>query len=142
MNIFHKVTLQTLKKNKTRTMVTVIGIILSAAMFCAVTTFTVSFRNFLLENAIYTEGSWHGKAEAVSYETVKDVKNNPQIDCAQGVQVLGYSELADSQNEFKPYLYVLGAEADAQSMLPIHIIAGRFPQKSGEFLLQVCDYPE
>ena len=32
MNIFNKVTLQSLKKNKTRTVVTIIGIILSAAM--------------------------------------------------------------------------------------------------------------
>ena len=32
MNVFNKVTLQSLKKNKTRTIVTIIGIILSAAM--------------------------------------------------------------------------------------------------------------
>ena len=38
MKIFRKVTLQTLKENKTRTTVTIVGIILSAAMICAVTT--------------------------------------------------------------------------------------------------------
>ena len=32
MNILNKVTLKSLKKNKTRTVVTVIGIVLSAAM--------------------------------------------------------------------------------------------------------------
>ena len=37
MNIFHKITLTNLKKNKTRTIVTIIGIILSTAMFTAVT---------------------------------------------------------------------------------------------------------
>ena len=35
MNVFHKYTLQNLKKNKTRTIVTIIGIILSVAMFSA-----------------------------------------------------------------------------------------------------------
>lgn len=37
MNIFQKVTLKTLRENRTRTLVTIIGIILSAAMFTAVT---------------------------------------------------------------------------------------------------------
>ncbi len=39
MNIMNKVTLQAMKKNRVRTIVTIIGIILSAAMFTAVTTF-------------------------------------------------------------------------------------------------------
>lgn len=43
MNVFNKVTLQSLKKNKTRTIVTIIGIILSAAMICAVTTLHAVF---------------------------------------------------------------------------------------------------
>ena len=36
MNIFHKVALQGLKKNRTRTFVTVIGVMLSAALLTAV----------------------------------------------------------------------------------------------------------
>lgn len=38
MNILSKVTWQSMWKNKTRTIVTIVGIILSAAMFTAVTT--------------------------------------------------------------------------------------------------------
>ena len=49
MNIFHKVTIQSLKQNKTRTTVTIIGIILSAAMICAVTTFISSIQNYILD---------------------------------------------------------------------------------------------
>lgn len=37
MNVFNKVTLESLKKNRTRTIVTIIGIMLSAAMICAST---------------------------------------------------------------------------------------------------------
>ena len=39
MNIFHKAALQELKKNRSRTLVTVIGVALSAALFTAVATF-------------------------------------------------------------------------------------------------------
>jgi len=42
MNVFNKVTLESLKKNRTRTIVTIIGIMLSAAMICASTTLVSS----------------------------------------------------------------------------------------------------
>ena len=78
MNIFNKVTLQSLKKNRTRTIVTIIGIILSAAMICAVTTFASSIYNYALDNAIYVDGDWHGSAEDIdskTYESIKDAPN-------------------------------------------------------------------
>ena len=46
MNIFNKVTLQSMKKSRTRTIVTVIGVVLSAAMITAVATFGVSLLFF------------------------------------------------------------------------------------------------
>lgn len=60
MNIFHKITLTNLKKNKTRTIVTIIGIILSTAMFTAVTSSISSLHAFMKEYTIDTEGSWQG----------------------------------------------------------------------------------
>ena len=53
MSIFKKVTLEILKKNKIRTIVTIIGIILSASMFTAVTTTISTLQNFMLRDAIY-----------------------------------------------------------------------------------------
>lgn len=47
MNIFNKVTLQSMKKSRTRTIVTIIGVILSAAMITAVATFAVSLQNYM-----------------------------------------------------------------------------------------------
>ena len=79
MNVFNKVTLQSLKKNKTRTIVTIIGIILSAAMICAVTTFASSIYNYALDNAIYVDGDWHGSAEDMSLETYEMIKNESKV---------------------------------------------------------------
>lgn len=49
MSILNKVTLQSLKKNKVRTIVTIIGIILSTAMFTAVTTSIASIRGYMIK---------------------------------------------------------------------------------------------
>ncbi|MFR8332908.1 MAG: hypothetical protein ACLU9S_11570 [Oscillospiraceae bacterium] len=46
MNVFHKVTRESLRKNRLRTIVTIVGVLLSAAMVCAVTTIVVSFQGF------------------------------------------------------------------------------------------------
>ena len=41
-NIFSVITLKTMRQNRTRTIVTIIGVILSTAMITAVTTFGMS----------------------------------------------------------------------------------------------------
>ena len=57
MNIFTKVTLKTMKQNPVRTLVTIIGIMISTAMFTAVTTFTISLLSFMLRTQVYEDGN-------------------------------------------------------------------------------------
>lgn len=135
MNIFAKVTWQAMWKNKTRTVVTIIGIILSAAMICAVTTFASSMRDFLIRGAEWEDGSWHGSHLDSSYAQFESIAASGEVQQAVYVQQLGYAEAMGSTNENKPYLYVLGAGDGAEGLLPIHLISGRFPENSGELLL-------
>ncbi|WP_286152456.1 hypothetical protein [Sporofaciens musculi] len=46
MNIFNKIALQGLRKNRTRTIVTIIGVVLSSLMITGVTTFGVYLESF------------------------------------------------------------------------------------------------
>ena len=135
MNVFNKVTLQSLKKNKTRTIVTIIGIILSAAMICAVTTFASSIYNYALDNAIYVDGDWHGSAEDMSLETYEMIKNESKVSNHVFAQQLGYAEIEGCINENKPYLFVLGASEGFSDMMPVHITSGKYPTSSSEILI-------
>ncbi len=135
MSVFNKVTLQSLKKNKTRTIVTVIGIMLSAAMICAVTTFASSFQNYILQNAIYTDGDWHGSESNTDYETYENVLISGKVENAVYTQQLGYAIAEGCKNEFKPYIYLLGASKGAENTLPIHITSGKYPTSSDEIIL-------
>lgn len=135
MNIFNKVTLQSLKKNRTRTIVTIIGIILSAAMICAVTTFASSFYNYVLDNAIYIDGDWHGSAEDVNFETYEMIKTETKVSNHVFAEHLGYAKIEGCINENKPYLFVLGASDGFSDMMPIHITSGRYPASSSEILI-------
>ncbi|MBE5766520.1 MAG: ABC transporter permease [Clostridiales bacterium] len=134
MNVFQKATLRVLKMNPARTVATIIGVVLSAAMICAVTTFTASFRNYLLEVAIYSDGDWHGEAENVDYAKYADILTDPKVENAIRMDYIGYAHIRNS-NEWKPYLFIAGLSDGAQNVLPIHIVDGTYPANSGEILL-------
>ena len=135
MNVFLRVALKSLWKNKTRTAVTVIGIILSAAMICAVTTFTSSIYNYALENAIYKYGDWHGSAQNLTFEELSAVTSAKKVKKAVYARQIGYAIAEGCLNEDKPYLYILGAEKNFEETMSIHLTSGRFPKNSGEILL-------
>ena len=134
MSVFSKVTIQSLRKNKLRTAVTIIGIVLSAAMICAVTTFASSIQNFALENAIYYDGNWHGKVETADYSEYKNFLDEKSLETVYYAQQLGYAKV-DSKNEYKPYLYVLGVDEGFRESMPLHLTEGRLPETSAEIVL-------
>lgn len=135
MNVFHKVTLQSLKKNPTRTVVTVIGIVLSAAMICAVTTFTSSMQRFAYNNAVYSNGDWHASALDVTAEEWRTFAANDRVESAVWGEKLGYALLEGGINEYKPYLCLMGVSENFFTQMPVHLTAGRLPQTPDEVLL-------
>ena len=134
MNVFQKVTLKTLKENKTRTLVTIIGILLSLSMFTAVTVSLSSFRNYYLNITIQREGNWHGAVPATEAE-LADLASDPAIDCVSFLTTMGYAPLLDSENPDKPYLFIGGLDENALEMLPLTVIEGRLPQNQSELLI-------
>ena len=135
MNVFHKVTLQSLKQNKTRTIVTIIGILLSVSMICAVTTLTASTQDYALRSAIYTYGDWHGSETDTDYAAYEEIAASGLIEQAIYLQQIGHARLQGITNEYKPYLYVVGASEGAEKILPVHITSGSYPASSNELLL-------
>lgn len=134
MNIFSRVTLRTLRKNRTRTIVTIVGIILSAAMFTAVATSITSLQRYLHECAVYLEGNWHVSFDSMPAAEMEQLNGDDLVERAFYAQTLGYAAV-DSENEYKPYLYVLGADEAFFEQMPVHLTEGRLPENSGELLL-------
>lgn len=135
MNIFAKVTLQTLKKNRVRTIVTIIGIILSCAMITAVAALAQSFSGYMLDVGIYEKGNWHGAAYSLSWSQYENIRKDEEISFATYAQLMGYARV-ESENPDKPYLYVIGGEKETFfENMPVHLVTGRLPQNSQEILI-------
>lgn len=134
MNVFHKVTLKSLAINKTRTIVTIIGIILSVSMITAVTTLISSLQNYMLRNAIYAEGDWHGGFYDADRKTVEEIRSNKKVHSIATAENIGYANIGSS-NEYKPYLFIMGADNLFLERMPIHLVSGRLPGSSEEIIL-------
>lgn len=135
MNIFSKITLQNLKKNRIRTIVTIIGIILSTAMFTAVTTTISSLHHFMVDYTIYNNGSWHAADYEMTASDIEEYGNDSEIAKLVYLQHLGFARIEESKNEYKPYLCVEGVESNVTDLLPVHLIEGRMPTNEKEILL-------
>lgn len=135
MNIFAKVTLQTLKKNRVRTIVTIIGIILSCAMITAVAALVQSFSGYMLDVGIYEKGNWHGAAYSLSWSQYENIRKDEEVSFTTYAQMMGYARV-ESENPDKPYLYVIGGEKETFfENMPVHLVTGRLPQNSQEILI-------
>lgn len=135
MKILNTLTLKNLKLNKKRTIVTIIGISLSVALICAITTFVVSFQNSMIEREIKTNGNYHIKLENVSKENEKYLMNNAKIEDIEISQNIGYAFLKESQNENKPYAYI---EAYDETLLQnggIVLTEGKLPENENEIVI-------
>ncbi len=135
MNILNKVTLKGLLKNKTRTIVTIIGIILSAAMITAVTTFISSLQNYIYEEAVYSQGDWYGSCGGATDKAIDLIKDDRAVSSVATAELLGYARADGCKNKSKPYIYLLGADQGFFEMMPVHLLGGRLPENDGEIIL-------
>ncbi len=135
MNIFHKVALQGMKKSRTRTVVTIIGVILSAAMITAVATFGTSLLSFLLNGSVAKYGGWHVAFLDVDSAFVQERSLDQGIVSAAAYENMGYATLDGGKSPEKPYLFVAGFNNAAFDALPIDLVAGRLPENSREVLV-------
>jgi len=135
MNIFNKVTLQSMKKSRTRTIVTVIGVILSASMITAVTTFAVSLLNYMVNGSIMKYGGWHIGFLDVDSSFVQERSLDDNITDITVFENVGYAALDGGKNPDKPYLFIAGFSQEAFDTLPINLLSGRLPDNSGEILV-------
>lgn len=134
MSIFHRVAVQSMRKNRTRTIVTIIGVILSAAMFTAVTTFAGTLMHHLQRTAVYQSGTYYLSLLDVDAATAEAVAQDKDTEALTAAQVLGYAKI-DSANENKPFLYVHGMGEGYTDLLPVHLITGRLPENSAELVV-------
>lgn len=135
MDIFHKVALQGLKKNKSRTLVTIVGVALSAALVTAGTTFGISLIDYMARGAEEKSGSWHVAFEEVPSSFANDRAEDEEAEKTVITENLGYARLKGCKNKKSPYVFITGYDADTFDALPAELVSGRLPENDHEILV-------
>ena len=135
MDILKKLTIKNLKLNKKRTLVTIIGIILSAALLSAVTSMFFSCRNSLIAFEKVRDGNFHYAFYDVPKEDLDTFNLNSKIEKYYLTKSLGLTKLSGIQNENKPYVDVEMYDEGALNNLGIKLVKGRMPESMQEILI-------
>ena len=129
MNVMRRFTLRSLLKNKRRTAVTIIGVILSVAMITAVSALTASFTSLFQRDAIERGGNWHAKITQVKEKDVRGIMQSDAVDVYSFAKQIGYTKVPDKEEKF---FFLQQFTQEGFSQMSVRLISGRLPQNSNE----------
>lgn len=135
MNILNRFTIKSLKLNKKRTIVTIIGIMLSTALICGVAGLVSSFQGSLINWAKEKDGNYHTTFNGVEKDKIKYITENQKVKDYFLTSEVGWADLEGSKNEYKPYVHILAYDQKALENYGIKLEEGRFPQNSNEIVM-------
>ena len=134
MNLLNKLTIKNLKLNKKRTIVTIIGIILSVALITAVASIFASGIKSLISFETYEKGNFHVAYYNVLIKDLDIFKKNREIENINLVKNIGYAKI-NSKNEDKPYAFIKSFTKSSLQNLSVKLIEGRLPNNEDEIVI-------
>ncbi|WP_342556090.1 FtsX-like permease family protein [Paenibacillus sp. FSL R7-0652] len=144
MRKYTELTKKYLLGQKKRSILTIVGIILSVTLLTAVGTLAMSYQDKLVRQTIQDYGDYEVSFNGVPGKDVPRIVNQATIGSAGVIHRIGYaiisstSEKEKNENPFAaPYRYlnVKGYDAQAMSKLQVQLESGRLPQKPNEIIL-------
>ena len=135
MDILKKFTKKNLKLNKKRTIVTIIGIMLSTALICAVAGMVSSTQKTLANAMRADHGNYHMRFENVPTEELKFIEENVNVESYFLTKNVGYAKLDGSINPGKPYLFLMEFDKNALQNSSFKIVEGRLPENENEVVI-------
>lgn len=134
MTLLNKLTIKNLKLNRKRTIVTIIGIMLSVALITAVASMYASGIKSLIKYETIIKGDFHTAFYNVPTSDIDKFINNRNIEKLNITEGIGYAKI-DSKNEDKPYAYLKGFTKDALNNLSVRLVKGRLPENTNEIVI-------
>ena len=137
MNTLNKLTLKNLKLNKSRTIVTIIGILLSTALITVVAGIAASGQQTMIDGQINFSGNYDlfisGNATG---EDVKKIKANRNVETVYMCDYGDFVRIPNYKNDKKPYAYVQTLTPKAfTDCFNLPLKDGRYPENGSELVL-------
>ena len=130
MSVLNRLTIKNLRLNKKRTIVTIIGIILSTALMVGIGLLFSSFQDLMIRDTIGYSGKYEAKYNDVDLIKLNDIKNKNFTYFYE--KPIGFSKI-ESSNEYKPYMYITSVNKEYFNELKL--VDGSFPKNENEIVI-------
>lgn len=131
MNILNKLTQKHLIMNKKRTIVTIVGIILSTALMVGIGLLLSTFRESMIQEVIMERGDYNARIDDISKSNLAIIDNNSNVKSYITRNYLGYDRIPTDEtiSYFKLF------SVDDAYMSHLTLIEGRLPKNSQEVVI-------
>lgn len=130
MSVLNRLTIKNLRLNKKRTIVTIIGIILSTALMVGIGLLFSSFQDLMIRDTIGYSGKYEAKYNDVDLIKLNDIKNKNFTYFYE--KPIGFSKI-ESSNEYKPYMYITSVNKEYFNELKL--VDGSFPKNENDVVI-------
>lgn len=130
MSILNRLTIKNLRLNKKRTIVTIIGIILSTALMVGIGLLFSSFQDLMIRDTIGYSGKYEANYSDVDLDKLNNIKDKDFTYFYE--KPIGFSKI-ESSNEYKPYMYITSVNKEYFDELKL--IEGSFPKNENEVVI-------
>lgn len=132
MKLLNKLTLKNLRLNKVRTAVTIIGIMLSAALITVVSGMALSGRQTMIDGQTEWSGNYDVALDIIDTAKIDKIRQNRNVENAFYKERLGYARTKNADGETCNYSVLAMSENTYGNCFKIDLIKGKFPTNSGE----------
>ena len=130
MSVLNRLTIKNLRLNKKRTIVTIIGIILSTALMVGIGLLFSSFQDLMIRDTIGYNGKYEANYSDVDLDKLNNIKNKNFTYFYE--KPIGFSKI-ESSNEYKPYMYITSVNKEYFNELKL--VDGSFPKNENEIVI-------
>ena len=132
MKILNRLTIEHLKHNKHRTVVTIIGIILSTALMVGIGLLFSTLRDNAIKTTKEYSGSHHVSFE-MSYDKIDELEKQSSVKEYSYTSKVGYA-LVNDEDAYESYYRIISA--DNNYLEGINLFKGRLPKNENEIIVE------
>ena len=134
VNVTKKFTKRNLARNRKRTIVTSIGVMLSAALICTVIGMVATFRHSLIEDYKVNQGDYHVQYYDVPADISGLVTDNAHVEQAGILANVGFQYVTDEMRT-RFYVNVSGGNDTLFTQMNVQVVNGRLPENDAELVI-------
>lgn len=136
MTAMTRFTLRSLAASRVRTLVTIAGVALAAALLTAVMSSYASLQDFLYRSEVQANGTWTAEVRVPDAADVLPADQAPDVSAVATLQDVGFAANGeDARSTYGAYVPVLAAEGPIGEVCGIEPYEGRLPASADEIML-------